>query len=429
MKRESVRHHGVCCTDLYVRVLIPAPSMQVSVRLTETKEIMEQLKENSGIPRSLLLMMAVIAGVSVANCYYNQPLLELISTDLHISHASANLITVVTQIGYALGLCFIIPMGDLFSRRRIIIVNMLTAAVMALVVAVSQVVWTVWLASLLIGASSVIPQLFIPIAGQYSRPENKSRNMGIVLSGLLTGILASRMVSGIVGEWFGWRTMFVIAAILMVLCMALTLRILPDMKRNFRGTYAGLMRSVWDIVLTHSQIRINAIRAAFGFGSMLAIWSCMAFHLAQPPYSAGSDMVGMLGACGIAGALAASGMGKLIPRYGILRFSIFGALMQLAAWAVAYVFSDSYIGLIAAIILVDIGLQCQQLSNQSGCIQEMPEAVNRANTIFMTTYFIGGSLGTFFAGLGWEYYGWQGVCIVGVLFALASLGVSTLLSH
>lgn len=429
MKRESVRHHGVCCTDLYVRVLIPAPSMRVSVRLTETKEIMEQLKENSGIPRSLLLMMAVIAGVSVANCYYNQPLLELISTDLHISHASANLITVVTQIGYALGLCFIIPMGDLFSRRRIIIVNMLTAAVMALVVAVSQVVWTVWLASLLIGASSVIPQLFIPIAGQYSRPENKSRNMGIVLSGLLTGILASRMVSGIVGEWFGWRTMFVIAAILMVLCMALTLRILPDMKRNFSGTYAGLMRSVWDIVLTHSQIRINAIRAAFGFGSMLAIWSCMAFHLAQPPYSAGSDMVGMLGACGIAGALAASGMGKLIPRYGILRFSIFGALMQLAAWAVAYVFSDSYIWLIAAIILVDIGLQCQQLSNQSGCIQEIPEAANRANTIFMTTYFIGGSLGTFFAGLGWEYGGWQGVCIVGVLFAMASLGVSTLLSH
>lgn len=387
---------------------------------------MKELEENGGIPRSLLLMMAVIAGISVANCYYNQPLLELISADLHISHASANLITVVTQIGYALGLCFIIPMGDLFSRRRIIIVNMLTAAVMAVVVAVSQTVWTVWLASLLIGASSVIPQLFIPMAGQYSRPEYKSRNMGIVLSGLLTGILASRMVSGVVGEWFGWRAMFVIAAILMVLCMVVTLMIMPDMKRNFSGSYAGLMRSVWDIVLTHSQIRLNAIRAAFGFGSMLAIWSCMAFHLAQPPYNAGSDMVGMLGACGIAGALVASGMGKLIPRYGILRFSVFGALMQLAAWVVAYLFSDSYVGLIVAIILVDIGLQCQQLSNQSGCIQEIPEAANRANTIFMTTYFIGGSLGTFFSGLGWEYGGWQGVCIVGVLFAMASLGVSTL---
>lgn len=387
---------------------------------------MEELKENGGIPRSLLLMMAIIAGISVANCYYNQPLLELISNDLHVSHASANLITVVTQIGYALGLCFIIPMGDLFSRRRIIIINMLTAAVMAVVVAVSQVVWTVWLASLIIGASSVIPQLFIPIAGQYSRPENKSRNMGIVLSGLLTGILASRMVSGVVGEWFGWRTMFVIAAVLMVLCMIVTLRILPDMQRNFSGTYGGLMRSVWDIVLTHSQIRVNAIRAAFGFGSMLAIWSCLAFHLAQPPYCAGSDMVGMLGACGIAGALVASGMGRLIPRYGILRFSVFGAVMQLASWAVAYFFADSYIGLVVAIILVDIGLQCQQLSNQSGCIQEMPEAANRANTIFMTTYFIGGSLGTFFSGLGWEYGGWQGVCVVGVLFAMASLGVSTL---
>lgn len=395
-------------------------------RLSKKKRRQEmiELKENGGIPRSMLLMMAMIAGFTVANCYYNQPLLELISNDLHVSHTDANLITVVTQIGYALGLCFIIPMGDLYSRRRIIIINMMTAAVMAVVIALSKVVWTVWLASLFIGACSVIPQLFIPMAGQYSRPQDKSRNMGIVLSGLLTGILASRVVSGVVGELFGWRAMFFVAAVLMVICMFITLRMLPDTKKNFTGTYAGLMRSVWDIVLSHSQIRKNAVRAAFGFGSMLAIWSCMAFHLVLPPFCAGSDMVGMLGACGIAGALAASGMGKLIPRFGIQRFSVFGALTQLLAWAVAYFFSDSYVALIAAIILVDIGLQCQQLSNQSGCIQEIPEAANRANTIFMTTYFIGGSLGTFFAGIGWSSLGWQGVCIVGVLFALASLAVS-----
>ncbi len=390
---------------------------------TKQKQMI-QLKENQGIPRSMLLMMAVVAGFTVANCYYNQPLLELIRNDIGISEQHANLITVITQIGYALGLCFIIPMGDLFSRRRIVVINMLMAASMAVIIGVARNVWMIWGASLIIGASSVIPQIFIPIAGQFSTPENKSRNMGIVLSGLLTGILASRVMSGLIGEWFGWREMFFIAAVLMVICMIVTLLMLPEMKRNFEGTYPQLMFSVWKIFSTSPLIRLYSARAAFGFGSMLAIWSCMAFHLAGAPFHAGSDMVGLLGVCGIAGAVIAGDMGKYVPRFGIRRFSIVGALLQIAAWLIAYLFWDSYIGLIVAIILVDIGLQCQQLSNQSGCIQQVPNAANRANTIFMTTYFIGGSVGTFFAGIGWEIAGWLGVSIVGCTFALCSLAIT-----
>lgn len=202
---------------------------------------MKQLKENEGIERSLLLTMAIIAGLTVANCYYNQPLLEMIRHDMGVSQHEANLITVVTQIGYALGLCLLIPMGDLYSRRRIIVVNMTVAAIMAIIIAVAHKVWIVWGASLLLGACSVIPQFFIPIAGQYSEEKHKSRNMGIVLSGLLTGILASRVVSGYVGEWLGWREMFFIAALVMILCMFLTLKIMPQIKSNYVGTYKGLM--------------------------------------------------------------------------------------------------------------------------------------------------------------------------------------------
>ena len=364
---------------------------------------MIQLKENQGIPRSILLMMAIVAGLTVANCYYNQPLLELIRHDLDITEQKANLITVITQIGYALGLFFLIPLGDMLSRKKLILVNMTIAALMAIVMAAAQNVWMLWGASLLIGACSVIPQFFIPIAGQFSAPKNKSRNMGIVLSGLLTGILASRVISGYIGEWLGWREMFIIAAFVMVVCMGIMLLMMPEMKRNYVGTYRGLMTTIAEIFVFHSSIRIYSTRAAFGFGSMMAIWSCLAFHLAQPPFSAGSDMVGMLGLCGIMGAVAASGVGKLIPRFGIRKFNLFGA------------------GLIAAIILVDIGLQCQQLSNQSGCLQEIPQASNRANTIFMTSYFIGGSLGTFCAGYVWTQADWLGVCIVGIAFAMISL--------
>lgn len=385
---------------------------------------MKQLKENEGIERSLLLTMAVIAGLTVANCYYNQPLLEMIRHDMGVSQHEANLITVVTQIGYALGLCFLIPMGDLYSRRRIIVINMSVAAVMAVIIAFSQRVWIVWGASLLLGACSVIPQFFIPIAGQYSEKKNKGRNMGIVLSGLLTGILASRVVSGYVGEWLGWREMFIIAALIMIVCLILTLKIMPQIDSNYVGTYRGLMKSVFHIVASNARIRLYAIRAAFSFGSMMAIWSCLAFRLAQAPFFSGSEMVGTLGMCGIAGALAASGLGKLVNQWGIRKLSLYGACLQLVAWTTAYLFGDTYMGLIVAIILVDIGLQCLQLSNQSGCIQEMPEASNRANTIFMTTYFIGGSFGTYCAGLAWTHEGWMGVCAVGAVLAAISLCIT-----
>ena len=383
-----------------------------------------QLEENKNIPAGMLAMMAVMAGLTVANLYYNQPLLGMIRHETGITEVEANLITVISQLGYALGLCFIIPMGDLFSRRKIVLSNMVIVVISALVIAFADSVWTLWGASLLLGSASVTPQIFIPIAGQYSCPKDKERNMGIVLSGMLTGILASRVVSGFVGEWLGWRAMFLIAAGVMFLSIGVILRMLPDMKHNFSGSYAQLMSSVWRIVCTHPHIRLNAIRSACGFGSMLAVWSCLSFHLAQSPFNAGSNKVGLLGICGIGGALAASGMGKYIPHFGVWKFSLAGALIQIVAWTVAWLYGDTYGGLIVAILFTDIGLQCQQLSNQSSCIKEVPEAANRANTIFMTTYFIGGSLGTFFAGLGWSLVHWSGVCIVGLLFACMSVCIT-----
>ena len=385
-----------------------------------------KLEENKGIPGSLILAMAILAGVTVANLYYNQPLLELIKQDINATEMATNLITVITQIGYALGLFFVIPMGDLYSRRRIIITCMLSAALFSVMIAFAPHIAVVWAASLLLGVCSVVPQLFMPIGGQFSKPQDKSKNMGYILSGLLTGILAARVVSGLIGHWLGWREMFGIAAVMMLVCCGIALRIMPEMKTNFHGNYRQLMGSIFTIVKTHPKIRVYALRGGCAFGSMLAIWSCMAFHLAGAPFHAGSDKVGLLGLCGIVGAVVASGVGKYIPKYGIRRFSLIGALLQLVAWAVCLFWGNAYAGLVTAVIVLDIGLQCQQISNQSGCIQELPEAANRCNTIFMTTYFIGGSLGTFLAGIGWTYLGWAGVCVVGTVLALCSMLVSLL---
>lgn len=385
---------------------------------------MKQLEPNGGIPRHLLLMMAVLAGFTVANLYYNQALLELISQGIGITQAEANIITVITQVGYALGLLFIVPLADMVPVRRITTLAMSVAAASALSIAYAQNVWLIWAASLTLGLSSIMPQLYIPMATLYSRPENKSRNMGYVASGLLTGILSARVISGYVGEWLGWRAMFIIVAVLMLLGLMVTLVMMPQMRPLFHGTYRQLMRSVGRIFILHPRIRLYSLRPALGFGSVLSVWSCLAFHLAEPPFEAGSDMVGMLGLCGVVGAVAASGVGKYVSRVGILRMSVIGASCQLSAWIVVYIFGDTYGGIIAAIILADIGAQCQQISNQSGCLQELPEATNRVNTIFMTTLFTGGSLGTLLSGIGWSHNGWTGVCFVGASFAILSLLLS-----
>ena len=385
---------------------------------------MKQLEPNGGIPRHILMMMAVLAGFTVANLYYNQALLELISQGVGITQSEANLITVITQVGYALGLLFIVPMADMVSVRRITTLAMSVAAASALSIAYANNVWVIWGASLTLGLCSIMPQLYIPMATLYSRPENKSRNMGYVASGLLTGILSARVISGYVGEWLGWRAMFIIVAVFMLLGLIVTLVMMPQMQPLFQGTYRQLMQSVGSIFASHPRIRLYSLRPALGFGSVLSVWSCLAFHLAEPPFEAGSGMVGMLALCGVVGAVAASGVGKYVPKVGILCMSVIGASCQLSAWIAAYIFGDSYGGIIAAIILADIGAQCQQISNQSGSLQQLPEATNRVNTIFMTTLFIGGSLGTLLSGIGWSHNGWTGVCFVGASFAILSLLLS-----
>ena len=385
---------------------------------------MIRLTPDNGIPRHILLMMAIMAGFTVANLYYNQPLLDLICKDIGISHVEVNFITVITQIGYALGLLFIVPLADMVSLRHIAIVCMSAAAISATAIGFAENVWMLWVASLTLGFSSIMPQLFIPMSALYSRPENKSRNMGYVASGLVTGIVSARAVSGYIGEWFGWREMFFFAAALMLACLIVTLCMMPQVTLSFSGTYRQLMHTVVSIFVLHPRIRLYSLRPAMSFASMMCIWSCMAFHLAGEPFHARSDMVGALAFFGIIGAIAASGVGKFVPKVGILRMSVIGGCLQLLAWASAWLLGSTYIGLIMGIILADIGAQCLQVSNQSGSLQQLPQATNRVNTIFMTTLFIGGSLGTFCSGLGWSMLGWDGVCLVGVLFAIAPLLLS-----
>ena len=382
------------------------------------------LKENGGLPAHILWTLAIVAGASVANLYYNQPLLNLIRQDLGVSEFKTNLIAMITQVGYALGLLFIVPLGDLYQRKHIIIVNFSLLLGSLLLMASSTDIWLVWAASLVTGVCSMIPQIFVPIASQFSRPENKGRNVGIVISGLLTGILASRVVSGVVGDLWGWREMYYMAAVLMLVCALVVWRVLPDIQPTFRGRYTDLMKSLGSLVRDYPALRIYSLRAGLAFGSFLAMWSCLAFKMGQAPFYAGSDVIGFLGLCGIAGALTASFVGQAVKKVGVRRFNYIGDVLLLLAWFFLSVCGDSYVGIVLGVLLIDIGMQCIQLSNQTSIFELCPAASNRVNTIFMTTYFAGGSLGILLAGSCWELAGWWGVTAAGVSLVTVSLALT-----
>lgn len=386
--------------------------------------MVQYLEENKGIPASLLWSLAIISGVAVANLYYNQPLLNRISEDLQVSEFTANLIPMVTQIGYALGLLFIIPLGDLYKRRHIVVVNFTLLTLSMCSIALSPDIRFVLLASLLTGACSVMPQVFIPIVSQFSKPENKARNVGILVSGLLTGILGSRVISGVIGEYWGWRTMYYVASVFMAACIFIVMKILPDMPSNYQGTYRGLMKSLGSLYMNSPAIRLISVRAGLCFGSFLALWACLAFKLSGAPFYAGNSLIGMLGLCGIAGALTASLVGNSVRKLGVRKLNYIGCGLMMGAWVEMLVFQHTYTAFVIGIIMIDIGMQCIQISNQTCVLSLAPQASSRANTIFMTTYFVGGSLGTFLAGSFWHVFGWIGVVSVGLLLVGCSWAVT-----
>lgn len=324
---------------------------------------------------------------------------------------------------------FIIPLGDLFERRHIVVVNFSILVVALLAMGLSASLPALLGASLLTGICSVMPQIFIPIAAQCSRPEHKARNMGMLVSGLLMGILSSRVVSGLVGEYYGWRTMYFVAAGLMGVSALFVGRFLPDTPVSFRGSYGALMRSLGLLFWKQPTLRYVSLRAGLCFGSFLALWTCLAFRMSGEPFHAGNHVVGLMGLCGMAGALTASMVGRYVHVWGVRHISYAGIGLMLLAWAVMYGWQDTYVGLAVGIIVLDCGMQFVQIGNQSCALAQAPQATSRANTIFMTTYFLGGSLGTFLAGIGWHVWGWGGTVACGMGLCGAALLLTLLGRH
>lgn len=375
----------------------------------------------SGISKTVIWSMSIISGLVVANNYYNQPLLGLIAKDFSVSESAAGKISVLTQLGYAFGLLLIVPLGDKFLRKKLILIDLVLVFAALLWMTFATELWMLYAASLLIGTTSVIPQLFVPIAAELSSEKDKAANIGLVVSGLLLGILLSRFVGGIVGEIWGWRSMFGIAAGLMLLVWVFVYKMLPEVQPNFRGTYFELMNSVLQLAKTQPVLQLASFRGAMAFGSMCALFTTLVFHMERPPFEVGASVVGSFGLAGAVGALAAAKVGSLQNRMSINRIILYALLILIGSWGFTYFAGNTYWGLIIGVILIDLGVQSSHIMNQTNYFSLKTNAVNRLNTVYMVSYFIGGSLGTFFASLAWQYAQWEGVCFVGITMGLLAL--------
>jgi predicted MFS family arabinose efflux permease len=369
--------------------------------------------ENYTLKQWQVIFMALCTGLIVANIYYCQPLVVMISKEFGVAQSTAGTITFYTQLGYALGLLFFVPLGDMLEKRKHILVTTSLAVVFLIMAALSTSLTLLSIACLLIGATSIVPQLILPLAAHLSPPQKRGKIIGIVMSGLLIGILISRTVSGFIGAWLGWRNMFWIAAAISSALLLIMRWVFPVTPSTFHGHYGTLMKSLGVLIKEQPILREAATINALTFSTFGMFWTTMVLHLSNAPFYFHADQIGMFGLAAVAGALIAPLIGGSADK-GNPRVAIgYGLLTVALGFGCFYFGGRSVIGMIIGIVLLDLGQQSVHVSNQARVYALLPAARNRLNTVYMTTSFIGTSLGSAVGLWVWDRYGWTGICTTG----------------
>uniref|UniRef100_E1T3D9 Major facilitator superfamily MFS_1 n=1 Tax=Burkholderia sp. (strain CCGE1003) TaxID=640512 RepID=E1T3D9_BURSG len=367
--------------------------------------------------RGLLLLLATIAGVAVANIYYNQPLLDNLRHSFPDSASWVGVVPAVTQLGYAAGMLLLAPLGDRFDRRALILLQTAGLCVALVVAAAAPALPVLVAASLAIGVLATIAQQAVPFAAELAPPSERGHAVGTVMSGLLLGILLARTAAGLVAQYFGWRAVFAASVVaLLALAVVIVLR-LPKSKPTSTLPYGKLLLSMWHLVVEHRALREASLTGAAMFAAFSIFWSVLALLLAGPPFHLGPQAAGLFGIVGAAGALAAPLAGKFADRRGPRTIITLSIVLVAISFVIFGVSATSITGLVIGVIVLDVGVQAAQISNQSRIYALKPDARSRVNTVYMVAYFIGGALGSGVGAAVWPVFGWVGVSVAGLLFA------------
>jgi predicted MFS family arabinose efflux permease len=373
----------------------------------------------SRLPRHLVVLLATACGAAVASNYYAQPLLHTIGAALGVADATAGLLVTAGQVGYALGLALLVPLGDLLERRRLI-TRMLLAAAAALALAAAAPDFAVLAAAVaVVGTTTVVAQIIVAMTAALAPGTQRGRAVGTVMSGLMIGVLLARVVSGLIASAAGWRVVYAVAAVIIVLLAAALYRALPETGPGTAISYGALLQSILHLVRTEPVLRQRMALGATAMGCFSILWTSVAFLLSGPPYHYGDAAIGLFGLAGLAGAAAAPVVGRLADGGYGRRTTGAVIVILLGSWGLLDLGARTLAPLLAGIVLLDLGAQALHISNQSAIYALPAQAHSRVNTAYMVAYFAGGAAMSATATVVYAGARWNGVCALGALTAVA----------
>ena len=372
--------------------------------------------------RIVSLVLALACGLTVANLYYAQPLLHPIAVGFGVSQTAATVVITLTQLGYALGMALVLPLGDMIENRTLASRTLLATAAALLIAGLSRNFGLFLAMSVLVGVTSVVTQILVPFAAHLAPPEQRGQFVGRVMSGLLLGILLARTLSSLVAAQWGWRSIYLVSAVLMVALSLLLRRVLPRREPEHQDSYLALLRSVGTLIRTEPLLRRRALSQALMFGAFSCYWTTIAYELVDH-HGLSQREIGVFALVGAAGAAAAPLAGRLGDRghgrSGRLAAFVVGAIAML----VGGLGQSSVIALAVAGVLLDLAVQGHQVLSQRDIYALNGDARARINTVFMTTVFLGGAVASVLAGLLDHAYGWTGVTIFAGVLPLLGIAV------
>lgn len=378
------------------------------------------------LSQTTLLLMATACGLCAGANYFNQPLLNSMVQHLHISDAQASSTVTMAQVSYGLGLLFLVPLGDMLERRRLVLTLMLLAACGMLLSGISGLAGSFALlaaGTLMAGVFSVAAQVLVPMAATFAAPGTSGRAVGLVMSGLLVGILASRSVAGILSNLGGWSTVYWVGAVATALMALLLARALPKAAPTSVVGYGEVMKSLGALLRQHPRLRSRALIGGTGFATVSVLFSSMALLLAGPGFELSDLMIGLIGIVGIAGALMANVAGRMADKGLEQHTTLAGAILMLLGWLCLWLGGSSIWWFMLGLLIVDGALQALHISNQNVIYALAPEARSRINAVYMTTYFVGASIGSALGSWAWLHHGWNGTSLMGGILGLISLSM------
>ena len=375
----------------------------------------------AGMSGGLVLLFAVACGLTVANLYYAQPILDNIARTFGAGTATAGLVVTLSQIGYAVGLALLVPLGDILNRRRLLPLVLVATAVGLTASALSPTIGVLIAVALLVGAGSTVAQMLVPMAASLATESTRGRVVGRVMSGLLLGILLARTVSGLIAGVASWRVVYGAAAVVMVALALVLGRVLPVEGERPAIGYGTLLRSTLALFLGERLLRRRILFGALGMAAFSVFWTTMAFVLSAAPYHYGDAAIGLFGLVGAAGALCATLAGRWADRDLTRRTTTVFAVLVAASFVPLWWGGHDLTMMIVGILVLDVGVQGLQVTNQSIIYRLAPDARSRINSAYMVCYFIGGAIGS--AGGSWCYanHGWAGVCVFGGALGLVAV--------